>query len=434
MSEVALTPALDLTAFKAMGSAVSRRVMVQPETTPSFSLGTATQDIYFALPSGKTSMIMGQNSYIVFDCIMVGGTTTTTASGFCNGSASSAIRGLELIVGNTSVELLDRYNVFANLIEDFQSASRSGTLGEILGACGSSAGIKMPSNFITSQRVAIPIYSSIIGTLANQGCPAVDGIRLKLTFETLAIATQEQGASGAIGTTAVASCAISNLNLVMDYLDIDPVVHSQLIQESGGVFKTHGVGVSNFSTSLGASSGSQLSILIPARYSSVKNYFTIFRNQAVLGANVALHNSTGSRYNPAIRNYAYRIDGRQYPSIPVICHNGTTSQSGEVMAEVLKCFDSANSQVFDCVFSKANFLFDNATPVNQGAFVIGVDFEQEAGSGARVVSGKDTNSNNTFLEAQLNATNPVALQIDTYACYDLILEVNMMTGEVSVSK
>ena len=83
MSEVALTPLLDVSAFKSMGSAVSRRVLVQPETTPSFSLGTATQDIYFALPSGKYSMINGQNSYLVFDCIMAP-TTSSTACGFNN--------------------------------------------------------------------------------------------------------------------------------------------------------------------------------------------------------------------------------------------------------------------------------------------------------------------------------------------------------------
>jgi hypothetical protein len=242
MSEVAITPLLDVSAFRSMGSAVSRRVLVQPENLSSLSLGTATQDVYFALPSGRYSMINGQNSYLMFDATVTIA-TDTHLGGFSNGSASSAIRGLELIIGNQSVELLDRYNNFAACVEDFQSKSRSQTMSNIL--MGSNATfVKCPAQAATAaaqvqavRRYAIPIYSSVLGTLATQVCPAVDGIRLKLTFETLTIATQEADDDGLTeGDAAISACTITNINLVMDYLDVDPVIHSQLIQESGGVF------------------------------------------------------------------------------------------------------------------------------------------------------------------------------------------------------
>jgi hypothetical protein len=438
MSEVAITPLLDVSAFRSMGSAVSRRVLVQPENLTSVTLGTATQDVYFALPSGRYSMINGQNSYLFFDAVF-GITTASALGGFSNGSGSSAIRSLELIIGNQSVELLDRYNNFAACVEDFQSKSRDLTIGTILGG-NSATYIKVGSGIETTQRFCVPIYSSVLGTLASQVCPAVDGIRLKLTFETLAIAGQESNADGvAAGAANIASCVITNLNLAMDYLDVDPVIHSQLIQESGGVFKTHGTGVANFQTTTAASSVSSLSVLIPARYSSVKSYITSFRNAATTGSDAGKYNSF-ARYNPAIRQFSYRIDGRQYPSIPIVCHNGTVDLAGEVFMELIKCFDAANAVTFDCVFNLSQYLSQgtlgtaSSVPNNTDSFLIGVDFEEAMGGGRAVVSGKDTNSNNTFLETQFLDTDMPGLLVDTYALYDNILECNMMTGEVSVSK
>jgi len=446
MSEVAITPLLDVSSFKSMGSAVSRRVLVQPENLSKVDLGTATQDVYFALPSGRYSMINGQNSYLMFDAGFTGANSTAFLRGFSNGSASSAIRGMELIIGNTSVEMLDRYNVFAALVEDFQGAERSKNVGNIMSG-GNATFTKAPAlapaaTAVPLQRYCIPIYSSVIGTLATQVCPAVDSIRLKLTFENLAIATQEAATTGALaGTTALTACAITNINLVMDYLDVDPVIHSQLIQESGGVFKTHGSGVANFSSTITASAGTSSSFLIPARYSSVKNYFTCWRNADTTGTNAGLVNSTGGRYYPAAKSIAYRIDGRQYPSIPIVAHNGNVALAGEAFAELIKCFDAANAVTFDCVFNLAEYTSQGTLPVdilsvtnNTDSFCIGVDFEEAVGGGRAVVSGRDTNSNNTFLEVQYNSATMPGLIVDTFAVYDNILECNMMTGEISVSK
>jgi hypothetical protein len=446
MSEVAITPLLDVTAFRSMGSAVSRRVLVQPENLSSLSLGTATQDVYFALPSGRYSMINGQNSYLMFDATVTI-PTDTELGGFSNGSASSAIRGLELIIGNQSVELLDRYNNFAACVEDFQSKSRALTMDSIVSG-NSASFVKCPGYAATAadqaqpvRRYVVPIYSSVLGTLATQVCPAVDGIRLKLTFETLSIATQATNSGGSTaGTAAIAACSITNINLVMDYLDVDPVIHSQLIQESGGVFKTHGTGVANFQTTIASAAASSASILIPARYSSVKSYITSFRNALTTSGTAGIYNSF-ARYNPAIRNFTYRIDGRQYPSVPIVGHNGTVNLAGEVFMELIKCFDAANAVSFDCVFNLTQYISTGSlnttatVPLAADSYLIGVDFEEAVGGGKAVVSGKDTNSNNTFLECQFNSSAVMpAMLIDTYALYDNILECNMMTGEVSVSK
>jgi hypothetical protein len=53
--DTAITPHLDLTGFRSMGSAKSRLVSVQPENTQSITGNSGTQDLYFALPAGSMS-------------------------------------------------------------------------------------------------------------------------------------------------------------------------------------------------------------------------------------------------------------------------------------------------------------------------------------------------------------------------------------------
>ena len=117
----AITPMMDLTSYRSMGSSRTRRVTILPENTSSVTGSTSTSDVQFALPSGRYSMINGQNSYLSFD-YAVTGTSTIGADntlpeplGPSNGSAHSFIRAIETIVQSQSVEYLDQYNVFAGI-------------------------------------------------------------------------------------------------------------------------------------------------------------------------------------------------------------------------------------------------------------------------------------------------------------------------------
>lgn len=452
-SEMAITSMLDLTSFKAMGAAKSRRVTVNPETNSTFTSSASTTDVYFSLPSGKFSFINGQNSYIVMDirAKYTASTTTAAAIGFCNGSASSLIRSMEVQLQSQSVELLDKYNVFAGLVEDFQSIGRTGTVMNILGG-GPNAVDGSVANTVKQSiqlgtvsafsatgsvtaaavtgpyyRVAIPLYSSVLGNLQQQVMPAADGIRLRLTFESSDVPILWSGG----GTLTANSYDITRLALEMDYLDVAPEVHSQLVAEAGGVLRQHGSAVANFGTSI-AASGTQQSILIPARFSSLKNFFTVFRVTANVTA--AAKNSTGDRYNPNLVDYVYRIDGRNYPAVNVIAGIGGASYvplAGEVFMELAKCFHALHSAAFDCVFDGANYV-DSTGTNNTGSFAIGIDMEQDQ-AGKVVISGMDTNSSNTYLDLNLQAA-PTACNCDTFAVYDLIIEYDASSGALSFSK
>jgi len=445
--DTAITPHLDLTGFRSMGSAKSRLVSVQPENTQSITGNSGTQDLYFALPAGSMSMINGQNSSLCFDLV------TDAAATLCNGGASAIVRGLELIVGNQSVELLDRYNVFAALVEDHQNKSRAQNIGSILSGhaqfapnvpttaedTGATLGTalvdakKTGKDLTTKIRVSIPLYSAVIGTMCSQYCPAVDGMRLRLTLAPNDEALQY--------STATPKYTMSKISLNMDYLDINPAVYSALVQESGGVFKIHGSGVSNFNST--APPAGNHTILVPARFSSIKNYFAVFRRNDAKGANgtgKANKNTTGGRYFPNLQSYVWRIEGRQYPSVPIALSDGATHYSGEGFQELVKAFHASHSPDFDIVYNNDDYLYGDGVVADTddagtGAYALALEFEESGYGGAvrGLVSGMDTINSNTFLELKCD-TNNISMDVDVFAVHDLIVEINMMDGSVNVSK
>ena len=418
MSDTAISPHLDVSAFKAMGSAKSRRVTVNPENLSEHTGTSSTRDCYFALPSANQGMINGQNSSLQMDV-----TIADQISGLCNSSASSLIDSMELIIGNQSVELLQNYATFAGIVEDHQSSTRATKSHAILN--GGSDSLKKGAELAVAGvvRVNIPIYSAVIGTMCSQYCPAVDGIRLRITF-----ASKEDAL---LCETTGGNYVLSNIRLQMDYLDINPSVYAEMMAEAGGVFKVHGSGVSNFSTTSNLNVPNA-SLLVPARFSSIKNYFTTFRVSANIGSDVK--NTCGDRVAPKITSYSYTVDGRNYPSVPVKCHDGTNFLAGEAFSEVIKSFHANHSPDFDTVYGLPNYI-DAVGTAGTGSFLIALDWEESGYGQLRgLVSGMDTINSNTYLTLQMTAGSDVPITVDTFAVYDLILELNMLDGSVSVSK
>jgi len=479
-TEMAITSQLDLTSFKAMGAAKSRRVTVNPENVSSFTSSASTTDVFFTLPSGRFTMINGQNSYLAFDVTCAVGftsanalTTGATNAYIANGSASSFIRTLEVIAQSQSIELLDKYDVWAALVEDAQGYARTNTINAVVNGgptwtnaatSGSTAGLISATRikqgydlfgagaptFVTGVlqpstktiRVAIPIYSSSIGVLQQQYLPAADGLRLRLSFQPsdIPLIVRSQLAVATAAATCQVTYSVSNMALQMDYLDINPEVYSQLVAESGGVLRQHGSAVSCFGSTIPAGT-TFTSLLIPARYSSVKNFLTCFRNAVSTTSQQA--NCAGDRIYPLLNDYVYRTDGKNMPSVNVRCGNSSgVCLAGESMMEVIKCFHSLHSAQFDVVFGLAEYSQSylalsagvNTSPAFvagtagawktqvagdfgyiTGSYFIGLEFEQDQ-AGKAVISGLDTNSSNTYLDLNITYSGGLVPSVSTLFC------------------
>jgi len=127
------------------------------------------------------------------------------------------------------------------------------------------------------------------------------------------------------------------------------------------------------------------------------------------------------------------VDGANVPSVPVqVASSATVVFAGEALSEVMKVFGASNSAQFEVVFSKTTY--ENLTGSSiTGSFLIGQNFESQDSAGSALISGRDLNSSNVYLNLTHYETC-LACVVDTFALYDVVVSYNMMDGSVSMSK
>lgn len=420
---------IDLTAYKGVQPGRSRRITVQPDNLSTYTSSSSTADIFFSIPSSRNSFIQTTCTQLVFNVLanatFASGTGATSLS---NGSGSSIVQAMEVVVQNQQVENLLNYSTYAAIIEDCQDLSRSLTVGSIMNGTTSTlkAG-KSISGDTTVDGVPVrcvqPLYSGLLGAGAEQFCPMVDGIRVKLT-----LATSDNALT--ITTPATAVYKLSQISLQLEVMDFDSATMSALIAQGGGSLKQHMTCVNNYQTTLAAATSN--SLLIPARFSSVKGLLCAFRLSANLSS-PATENVPGDRILPQISSYFFQVDGANVPSVPVIVATSATAvYAGEALSEVMKVFGASNSNQFSTVFAEANYE-DLAGTSGTGSFILGLNFESQDSAGSALISGRDLNSSNVYLNLTHYA-NASASVCDTFALYDQVITYDMMTGSISQSK
>ena len=413
--------------YKSISSLKVSRVSIQPEnkTTLTLSAGN-TSDVYFSFPSRPASFLNGKNSYLTFTYKYSGTASAGRTVSIANGTSGNFIKNLETVAGATSLELIQGYDALSSVVDDFQGSARGQTLGNILedkaaydktfevikeGVSRSIAA--NGAGYTESRRVCIPLISLAVGVLQDKCMPMGNdvGLRLRLTFNdpNVALVLSDGDGNPTLGYT------LEDITFEAEYLDSDPGTYNAIVEESGGIMKVTGTGISNFQSSLPSASGATSNtILVPARYSSVRNYLTSFRcSQSVTSPTC---NSPGARTRANTDSWVFRIHGRNYPNLPVVADSFNSS---ETMCETLKCFHALHDTQSNVCFNAENWVDNNYNSsdllVQQkktSSFLLGVDFE-EAQFSASQLSGMDTNSSNTFISTTHSAGYP-ALSVDTF--------------------
>lgn len=422
---------IDLTEYKGVQGGRSRRISVQPDNLSTYTSSSSTSDIFFSIPASRNSFIQTNCTALVFNVLA----TATFASGtaavsLSNGSGSSIVQAMECVVQNQQIENLLNYATYAAVIEDCQGLQRFTGVGSILngatttlkagkaiGAATTIAGVPV--------RCVLPLYSGLLGVGAEQYCPMVDGIRLKLT-----LATSDNALHQTFSVSGTATYTLSNIQLQLEVMDFDSATMSALIAQGGGMLKQHMTSVNNYQSTISASTAN--SVLIPARFSSVKALLVAFRLSANLSS-PASENVCGDRILPQISNYFFQVDGANVPSVPVLIADSASSvYAGEALGEAIKVFGASNSTQFNAVFSEANYE-DLAGTSGTGSFFIGLNFESQDSASSALISGRDLNSSNVYLNLTHYATASASV-CDAFALYDQVITYNMMDGSISQSK
>jgi len=261
---------------------------------------------------------------------------------------------------------------------------------------------------------------------SEQFAPLVDGIRMRMTMASTAVALKYAN----ITAVSAATYKLTNFAIQLEVMDVDAGTQAALLGESGGILKQHCTAVNNYQSVIAAASAN--SVLIPARFSSVKALLTTFRLSANLAA-PEIYNVPADRVLPQIQTYLWNIDGANIPSVPVrVATSASFVYPGEVLSEAMKVFSASNMNAFDCVFNATQFSELTGT-TGTGSFFLANNFEMQDSAGHALLSGRDLNSSNVYLNLQHYST-ALACVVDTFALYDVVLSYNMADGSVSMSK
>lgn len=421
---------IDLTEYKGIQPGKSRRISVYPDNATSYTSSSSTADIFFSLPSSKNSFFVTNSTQLVFDVTCNATFSTDPVLSLANGNPSSLIQALETIVQNQSVENLLNYNVYANIMADLQALGRSLTVGTFNGATTTlKAGIQLNGATTVDGaviRCAIPLYSGVYGVGSEQFALCIDGARIRMTMASTAVGLKYAN----ITAVTAAAYKLSNIALQMEVMDLDSATMNAIVQQGQGVLKQHMTCVNNYQATISASTANN--VLIPARFSSVKALISCFRLSANL-ASPEIYNVPGDRLLPQISNFFWTIDGANVPSVPIrVATSASFVYTGEVLSEIMKVFGASNSPAFDTVFNQTQF--NNLVGTSgTGSFLIGQNFESNDSSGHALMSGRDLNASNVYLNLSHYST-ALASVVDTFALYDVVLSYNMMDGSVSLSK
>lgn len=421
---------IDLTSYKGVQPGRSRRITIQPDNLSTYTSSDSTADIFFSIPQSSNSFIQTNCTQLVLN-VLANATfaSGTGATSLCNGDGSSIVQSLETVVQNQQIEQTLNYATYAAMINDCQGVGRSASVGSIMN--GATTTLKAGASLSAATtvdgvpvRCVLSLHSGLIGTGAEQYCyMGMSGIRIKLTLATSNNAL-------VITTPATAVYKLSNISLQLEVMDFDAATINAIAAQGNGTFKQHMVCVNNYTSVIQAAT--QNNVLIPARFSSVKALLCAFRLSANLSS-PATENIPGDRLFPKIGSYYFQVDGANVPSVPVLCADSATNiYCAEALSEVMKVFGASNSNQFETVFAKANYE-DAAGTSGTGSFMLGINFESQDSAGSALISGRDLNSSNCYLNLS-HYTTALASVCDTFALYDQVITYDIASGTVSQSK
>ena len=225
-------------------------------------------------------------------------------------SAAGLIQSLAIYHGSNLLEQINEYNALYHLFLDLQGSTETVTrAGSILlgtHATNLRTGVTVAANNGEAY-VCIPIMSGIVGPLQSKYLPTgvMTGgdLRLELT-----LASTEMGVVASAGST----WEVRDVEVELEYVEVSSEV-DRMIQASNPRYVISFESFANYTNSITTSEG-QINKLIPARFSSLKTLYTIFRRTADITSLPAA--SVTARVNPTIRNWSTRSAARTSPPPP----------------------------------------------------------------------------------------------------------------------
>ena len=429
----AITDWLDYSTKSTGARSRGYRVQVTPTSGSSANPGDT---IRFDIPAGR-----GRNQFL---------DPSQTAIQFQVKSADAAVMNVD----GSGYSVLNRYTLLSSgqILEDIVSYNSAVTTyldlqtlgvdqaagGSVMQGCQYDAtnnvakfGAQLAIGNTTAQflDVHLPLHlSGFIGTACPKLIPV--GIMQDLRAEFIV----ETAANAVVCASATPAWTLQAITLNLFYVDIDPVVANQIYEANGGVYKVGSEGFRNFETVVGSAGSTRTSdsIIIPARFSSVKSLISYWRDNIMRGDSTKYYIS--NRYNPftsgsgsgARCSVQYQIGSSLFPNTPI-----TFAQS-ELFAQMLQSFHALGNAQMNTRCNSTNWLTNtsnvtmaNVTSQNAGTAVLAVNTESLCFKSKSFTCGVNTLTSPVILNASTYGSG-ISVQniVNTICHYDCIFEIS----------
>ena len=395
---------------------------------PCTGAGTYNLGTYFMinLPRcGPDYVFDGANSFLRFQV-----TNNDTTNGLIlDHSCDCLFQRVEILHGGCVLESIDNYNQLSHVLLDSQVPPnlRNTSLNMTKGChatLGTIGGVG-PLTHGNSAYYTTTLISGICGSLCRGYLPVNDlsgSVQIRITLVKL----NQTKWDVAPASTADAVVTFSNIEFHCNMIRLDPSVMSMVRSPEYTIYSES---YSNFQQAY-QNAFSQLTLLIPTRYSSLKTAFVIFRKKDTVSNNTyLLYPSARSTFG--LTDYQFLLGSDAYPPTKI---KGTGSGYCECFEELKKSFHCGGSSLSSMgLINNANYSIVAATGENAaatGTFILSCDFESYTGRSGSILSGVSTLGSDLLLNATF--ANSEGATIDTFLHYDmkLIIKDGILTVNV----
>ena len=404
---------------------------INPSNGTSFTAGdviridipTGRRGTYLVNPMGYLQMTFNNNNGAG------DGNLTPDDSGY------GLIKKLEVYHGSNLLESVDSYNLLGTLLLDCQVAGnetqRTGTMTIGCGFSQASGSERKQANVDrlgtpvgegASRQYNMPLFSGVIGGNLSKYLPlgALSGggdLRVEITLDSTANACCREATK-----TGTEDYTITNVQYVASILELGAEAQDEVERENAGSYSMSTVSWRNYTANVDSAVGSA-SILVPARFASVKSLYCVHRPSANINSRDVRSISDRSKAN--MSSYQFRIGSLSMPQQAVDC----ADPAGQVIQELMKSFHqigqtNAHTRLNETQFNNDAPTSDSGNTLDdEGSYAVGLDLESFSHRSDVIDSGTDSQGQNIFFEPVYSANTPAAQRVDSWAFYDLLLKV-----------
>lgn len=401
-----------------MPSVKSRTLTVSVQPTNGATFNQSNQQIHLDIPTGSYGQFLDQRStYLKFKI-----TNNSGATVILDRDCSALFSRVTCTHASTVLEDITEYNVLYRLLQDCQISSveqvstGSNAMLHSEGTVGDGA-VTYPASDIAgggNATVCMPLLSGIVGAACPKFLPIGQmgpggNLRVTLTLDHL----NNVGISNDGNPLA---WSISDVELICSIIEVDSVGQQMVEASSAGIYAISSTGYRNYTAAAGGNAENEVSLLVPAKASSMKSIFTCMRPQAAI--NSATSFGIGCRDRADLTEFHLSVGGVRYPAGKPV-----QAQGGNAYQELMRCFNGVSNLNQRCDFGRTRYELPTSTRTDaaiatKGAFVAGVELESYGNDG--VESGVNTLGSNIFWNGSFD-TITSAQTFSFFSMYDTLI-------------